>query len=268
MAGTFYPGKPKQLSAAVVNYLEQAGTTESLAAGEPAIDTGSSIKAIIVPHAGYRFSAPVAASAYARLLPQRERIRRVVMIGPAHRVRLTGVAVSGADAFRTPLGDVPIDRRFVESLLELPLVRELDRAHQGEHCLEVQLPFLQQVLDDFSIVPMVAGNIAPAAMVEILERVWGGPETLLLVSSDLSHYHDYATASELDQAAAAAIEALDPAALGERQACGRIPIRALLELARRHRLMPHTLDLRNSGDTGGPRDRVVGYGAWVFCEQN
>ena len=221
-------------------------------------------KAVIVPHAGYVYSGPVAAAAYALLAPARGVITRVVLLGPAHRVGFSGLALSSADHFATPLGRVPVDRAAVEQLSGLPQVQVLDAAHAHEHSLEVQLPFLQEVLCDFTVVPLVVGDAEPEEVGAVLDRLWGGPETLIVVSSDLSHYHDYETARRLDRATSQAVEALASEAIGHDQACGRNPIIGLLHVARKKGLTARTVDLRNSGDTAGARDRVVGYGAYVF----
>lgn len=223
-------------------------------------------KAIIAPHAGYVYSGPIAASAYARLRAARGTITRVVLIGPAHRVPVRGLAVSTADAFATPLGELKVDREMVAKLTELPQVTTLDEAHAGEHSLEVHLPFLQEVLGEVSIVPLAAGQATAEEVAEVLELVWGGAETLIVISSDLSHYYDYETARRMDAATTQAIERLRPQDIGFEQACGRVPIIGLLTLARRHGLQCTAIDLRNSGDTAGPKDRVVGYGAYVFEE--
>ncbi len=257
VAGRFYPGERSALERAVGDYL--AGAEPAEAGTEAAAP-----KAVIAPHAGYVYSGPVAANVYARLAPARQVIRRVVLMGPAHRVPLSGLAVSGADAFLTPLGPVPVDRAAVEAVLALPQVRLMDEAHEGEHSLEVHLPFLQRVLDRFAILPMVAGRAAPDAVAEVLELIWGGDETLILISSDLSHYHDYATARRRDAATSRAIEALKPEAIGPRDACGSMVIGGLLRVAERRGMHARTIDLRNSGDTAGSRDRVVGYGAYLF----
>jgi len=255
VAGSFYPSEPDRLAAAVRQYLAAAG-----AAGPRAP------KALIVPHAGYIYSGPVAGHAYARLEPIAERIRRVVLLGPSHRVPFRGLAASSATYFESPLGRVPVDVGARDAVLELPQVHVLDAAHEREHSLEVQLPFLQQVLPSFRLLPLAVGEASAPDVAQVLERVWGGEETLLLISSDLSHYHDYQTARALDAVTARAIESLDGAALDGDSACGRVPVRGLLEAARRRGLRPHCLDLRNSGDTAGPRDSVVGYGAWAFEE--
>lgn len=257
VAGSFYPAQARELSAQVSRYLAEA------AARRPA-HTGETPKALIVPHAGYVYSGPVAASAYARLIPARGKIQRVVLIGPSHRLAFRGLAVGTAEAWSSPLGAVMIDRPAVERLMALPMVVELDDAHAQEHALEVQLPFLQILLGDILLVPVVAGDAHPDEVAAVLDAVWGGEETLIVVSTDLSHYLDYDAARALDAATGAAIARLDESALGRGQACGRIPLGGLMVAARRHHLTVESLDLRNSGDTAGSRDRVVGYGAWAL----
>jgi len=254
VAGSFYPDRPERLSAAVQGFLAEAET--GLAPG-PA-------KAVIAPHAGYRYSGPVAGRAFAVLGPGAAVICRVVLIGPAHFVPIRGLAVPTVAAFRTPLGDVPLDRAAIEAL-DLPQVRLDDQPHAGEHALEVELPFLQAVLGEFALVPLVVGDATPDEVAQVLDRLWDGPETLLVISSDLSHYEPYGRAREHDAATAAAIEALDEAALGPGDACGHLAIAGLLIESRRRGLGVRRLDLRNSGDTAGPKDGVVGYGAWAFC---
>ncbi|MCU0895545.1 MAG: AmmeMemoRadiSam system protein B [Rhodospirillales bacterium] len=255
VAGMFYPANACELDAAVRVMLAEA---EPSAGGRP--------KAIIAPHAGYIYSGPVAASAYACLAPFAAGISRVVLMGPAHRVRVGGIAVSTAEAFATPLGPVPVDAAAVAAVGSLPQVVRLEAAHADEHCLEVHLPFLQDVLGSFSIVPMLVGDASAEEVAEVLDRLWGGEETLIVVSSDLSHYLDYDSAKRLDARTSRAIEAFAPGEIGMEQACGRIPMAGLLTLARRRGLSVTTLDLRNSGDTAGDRRRVVGYGAWLFSE--
>jgi AmmeMemoRadiSam system protein B len=253
VAGLFYPDDPQQLQQQLADYLHAAQPPDR----HP--------KALIVPHAGYVYSGPVAASAYRLLSGMRGEISRVVLLGPSHRVAFSGIAATGMAHFATPLGLVRIDRDAVRSLLALPQVRVIDEAHREEHSLEVQLPFLQTVLGDtFSLVPLVVGDADGASVAEVIEVLWGGPETLILISSDLSHYHDYRTAQHLDSATSRAIELLDPNAIDYEQACGRIPVSGLLAAARHHHLHATTLDQRNSGDTAGGRDRVVGYGAYAF----
>ncbi len=256
VAGRFYPRDPEELRSLVSTLLAQA---------PPA--TGPGPKALIAPHAGYLYSGPIAASAYAQFLPARDQIQRIVLLGPSHFVEVEGLATSSAEAFATPLGLVPVDVEAVRQARALPQVRELDAAHEHEHSLEVQLPFLQTVLGGFTLVPLAVGDATADEVSEVLDSLWGGPETRFVISSDLSHYYDLQTAHRLDQATAKAIEALKPGGVGEERACGRVPICGLLQAARRHGLRARTVDLRSSGDTAGPRDKVVGYGAFAFEEQ-
>lgn len=253
VAGMFYPAATEELRGQVRRFLAEAEAAD-----------GPPPKAIIVPHAGYMYSGPVAASAYARLRAARERLRRVVLLGPSHRVALRGLALSSAEYFVTPLGQIPLDPGARDLLQDLPQVRVLDLAHQQEHSLEVHLPFLQETLAEFSLVPLVVGEADAKEVAQVLDRLWGGEETLVVVSSDLSHYHDYATATRLDRATSDAIEMLRPEAIGHDQACGRNPVNGLLYTARKRGMQARTIDLRNSGDTAGGKDRVVGYGAYVF----
>ncbi len=221
-------------------------------------------KALVVPHAGYIYSGPVAASAYLRVAPAADRIRRVVLLGPSHRVPLRGIGVSSADAFATPLGLVRIDAEGRERVLAATDVAVDDVAHELEHSLEVQLPFLQTVLDHFTLVPLVVGDAIADVVVAALDLCWGGPETIVVVSTDLSHYHRYADAVGLDTRTAAAIVARRAAEIGDRDACGARPLRGLLRAAEERGLTVEQLDLRNSGDTAGDRERVVGYGAFAL----
>jgi AmmeMemoRadiSam system protein B len=252
VAGTFYPANPQQLHQMLDQYLNDA-------------EMGGKVpKAIIAPHAGYIYSGPVAASAYARLKKAHDRITRVVVIGPSHRVAFSGLAVSHAQSFITPLGFIAVDQEAVAAIARLPFVDYLEQAHTFEHSLEVQLPFLQEMLDDFKIVPIVAGDATPAQVSQVIEALWGGDETLIVISSDLSHYHDYATAKQLDKATSSAIEHLQYERLGSDSACGKVPVSGLLKLAREKSLTIKTIDLRNSGDTAGDKSSVVGYGAYVI----
>jgi AmmeMemoRadiSam system protein B len=224
-------------------------------------------KAVIAPHAGYVYSGPVAASAYALLSPLRGKIARVVLLGPVHRVWVAGLALPGVEAFETPLGRIRLDMDAVRELAALPQVETNFNAHAMEHSLEVQLPFLQTVLGDFKLVPLAVGGATPAQVAEVLEALWGGDETLIVVSSDLSHYLPYEEAREVDADTAEAILRLDGDLVGER-ACGAHPVNGLLLAAKRKGLKPHLLDLRNSGDTAGDRSRVVGYGAFAFTRES
>ena len=256
VAGAFYPANPAVLGRQVDGLLAAAA---AVPATQPAIHP----KALIAPHAGYQYSGPIAASAFARLAPIAARIERVVLMGPAHRWPFRGLAYPGAERLLTPLGAVPVDRAALAGLADLAEVRCLDAAFEGEHCLEVELPFLQRVLRDFRVVPLLVGAAPHAAVAQVLERLWGGDETLIVVSSDLSHYLGYADAMQVDRETTRVIEHLADGSLDHRAACGATPVAALLLAARRHGLHVRTLDLRNSGDTAGPRDQVVGYGAYA-----
>lgn len=252
VAGLFYPGAATVLAAEVDGLLAQASTTP-----------GPVPKALIVPHAGYPYSGPIAATAYARLKPAREVIRRVVLLGPAHRDWFEGLALPSAAAFRTPLGDVTIDHAAAQVLRALPQVTVRDDAHKAEHSLEVHLPFLQRLLPQFSLVPLAVGEASAEQVAGVLSAVWGGPETVIVISADLSHYHDYDSARRLDSATAEAIEQCNGGFLSGDRACGFIPIRGLLHEVSRRGLSVARADLRNSGDTAGGRKEVVGYGAWT-----
>ncbi|MEQ8344124.1 MAG: AmmeMemoRadiSam system protein B [Sneathiellaceae bacterium] len=253
VAGAFYPAAPAALRKQVDDLLAQA----------PDLDLPTP-KAIVAPHAGYLYSGALAARAYARLRPARDRIRRVVLLGPAHRVAFQGIALPTADSFLTPLGQVPVDRELVEAVAAMPQVHRLDAAHALEHSLEVHLPFLQRVLEDFTVLPLVVGPTEPLAVAQVLDRVWGGPETAIVISSDLSHYHGYDDARGRDSATAARIEALDFAKIDGHGACGAYPLNGMLLMARHRGLSATRIGLCNSGDTAGDRSRVVGYGAWAF----
>ena len=255
VAGSFYPGDPSALAAEVAAYLAEAST--SAAARAP--------KAIIAPHAGYMYSGPIAASIYGRLAPLAGLVRRVVLAGPAHRVYVSGAAIPDAQGFASPLGTVELDHAALERLRALAFVEVSDRAHALEHSLEVHLPFLQTVLGRFALVPVVVGDASPQEMALLFDTLWGGNETLIVVSSDLSHYLPYEAARGRDRDTAQAILNLE-ARLVPEEACGAAPINGLLEAARRHRMKAEMVDLRNSGDTAGGLDRVVGYGAFAFTE--
>jgi AmmeMemoRadiSam system protein B len=243
VAGMFYPADPGGLRRMIEGFLAEA-------------KPGPHPKAIIAPHAGYIYSGPIAASVYKRINP--DGISRVVLIGPSHRVPLRGLAASGSSAWRTPLGEVSV---------ECPdFIPVNDAAHELEHSLEVQVPFLQVVLNDFKLIPLVAGEASAAEVATVLEKLWGGPETLIVISSDLSHYESYQTARAMDSAAAKAIIELNVRGLDHDNACGLVPIAGLLYIAKQKGLRAELVDLRSSGDTAGPCDSVVGYGAFSFYE--
>lgn len=252
VAGLFYPESADALRITLQNLMRDArpGST-----ARP--------QALIAPHAGYQYSGPVAASAYATLAPWADAIRRVVILAPSHRVPFHGVATSGADAFRTPLGDVPVDRAAIDAIAELPGVQQRDEAFAQEHALEVQLPFLQAVLRAFRLVPLIVGDADGDEVAAVIEAL-RDPDSLIVVSSDLSHYQDYTTCQRRDRATTANIEAKQGQRIGPHDACGAYPVRGLLQAAREHAWQVRTLDLRNSGDTSGDRARVVGYGAYAF----
>jgi AmmeMemoRadiSam system protein B len=252
-AGTFYSDKPQELAAAVKAYIA--------AATPPA--TPKPPKAVVAPHAGYIYSGPIAGTAYAALAARGAQIERVILLGPSHRVAFSGLATSGADFFETPMGPVAVDRDAVASLVERGLAREVERAHENEHSLEVQLPFLKQLFPDARVVPLLAGDDDWNAAKRVLAELWGGDETVIVVSSDLSHYHDHATAKKIDAGTASSMETLAAGNIDHEQACGATGVNALLALAADKGLACTTLDLRNSGDTAGPRNRVVGYGAFA-----
>ncbi len=250
VAGLFYPANPDELHQQVSDLLASAS-----AAGEPPL-------ALIVPHAGYIYSGPTAASAYINLLPLRNKIQRVILFGPSHRVAFRGLATSSASVFTTPLGNIRLDVHATAQLNQLPQVQVFDAAHAQEHSLEVQLPFLQEVLDEFELVPIVVGDATTSEVAEVIDMAWQDESTLIVISSDLSHYHDYHSAQTMDQHTCKAIENLQADAIDVDDACGRNPIKGLLAVARQRGLKMHTLDLCNSGDTAGDRNKVVGYGAW------
>jgi AmmeMemoRadiSam system protein B len=256
VAGLFYPGVAQELAREVADLMasvQQAPATQPVP------------KAIVAPHAGYIYSGPVAASVYSQLAPARAQIRRVVLLGPTHRVAVRGLALPAATGFATPLGVVEIDLPAVAMLRCMPQITESAAAHALEHSLEVQLPFLQTVLEQFTLLPLAVGDASPEEVAQVLDKLWDGPETLIVVSSDLSHYLAYRNAQEVDRATADAILKLSTD-IGHQQACGATPLTGLMLAARQRGLRPSLIDLRNSGDTAGDRQRVVGYGAFAFYE--
>jgi hypothetical protein len=253
VAGLFYPDDPYELKAVVRAYLDRA----------PVPAAPARPKALIVPHAGYVYSGPIAAAAYRALEPNAGAVTRVVLLGPSHRVPVPGLAVPDVVAFDTPLGRVPLDAAVIAELRRLPQVHASDLPHRLEHSLEVQLPFLQMVLGSFTLVPLAVGDASPDEVAQVLDAAWGGPETLVVVSSDLSHYHGYADAQRLDRETAGALKRHDTK-LNDDHACGCRVLNGLMLVARRRGLEVQALDLRNSGDTSGDRSRVVGYGAFAL----
>jgi MEMO1 family protein len=253
VAGLFYPGIASEL----------AHDVHAMLAVAPAAKVVP--KALIAPHAGYIYSGAIAASAYATLITVAPRISRVVLLGPTHRVAVHGLALPGVEAFATPLGEIPLDLEAAQAITPLPQVSISPQAHAQEHALEVQLPFLQTALGDFKLLPLAVGMATPEQVAEVLELLWGGEETLIVISSDLSHYLPYELARSMDRDTAQAVLHLQQP-LSHEQACGGTPINGLILAARKHHLVPHLLDLRNSGDTAGSRDGVVGYGAFAFEE--
>ena len=257
VAGSFYPSQRRALSEQLHTLLAEAGRA--------AADPTARLKALIVPHAGYVYSGRTAAAAYALLAPLKEQVRRVVLLGPVHRVPVRGLALPQAEALATPLGEVRVDAEAVATVRALPQVVTSAAAHAREHSLEVQLPFLQAMLGDFEVLPLAVGDASAQQVAEVLEAVWGGPETLIVISSDLSHYLPYDTAQVVDHDTVARILALT-GPLTHEQACGGTPINGLLLKARRHGLQPRLLQQCNSGDSCGDHERVVGYASIAFCE--
>ena len=254
VAGTFYPNDPAALSAMIDNCLEETGPEGKNRATTPP-------KAIIAPHAGYIYSGEIAGSVYRQVAEAGAQIRRVVLLGPAHRVAFRGMAVPTVKHFRTPLGDIPLSADALEDIIDMPSVGYLDQAHEKEHSLEVHLPFLQQVLGEFELVPVVVGDTSKQEVAKLLERLWGGAETLIVISSDLSHYKSYDEACEIDRLTTQKIVNLDASLQGQ-EACGCRPVNGLLHYLKQQGLEIETIDVRNSGDTAGDKARVVGDGAW------
>lgn len=260
VAGAFYPGSRQVLSRDIETLLDAVApdTDQAISQAPP--------KAIVVPHAGYIYSGQTAASAYARLAAGRKSIKRVILLGPVHRVPVRGLALPGVDAFATPLGEIGLDQAAIALLAGMKQVVVSPAVHAQEHSLEVQLPFLQSVLDDFKLVPLAVGDATAAEVAQVLEVLWGGPETVIVVSSDLSHYLPYADARAVDLQTVRSILGMN-ASLTHSQACGGTPVNGLLLAAGKHHLHPQLLGLCNSGDTAGDRSRVVGYASFIFTEQ-
>jgi len=254
VAGSFYPKDVSQLSNMLKKYLSE----NTINIAPP--------KAIIAPHAGYIYSGQTAASIYSNIEQLKHKITRVVLLGPTHRVHVQGIALPSNTHFATPLGNISIDIQTLEQLEKYPYVQFMDAAHEQEHSLEVHLPFLQKVLDDFLLIPLLVGNAEPEQIATILNELWGGDETLIVISSDLSHFLDYETACNKDSDTSKLIENFDYKKIGSDQACGCMPMRGLLKLAKDKNMSIQTLNLCNSGDTASTKDRVVGYGAYALFE--
>jgi len=255
VAGSFYPDDPVVLTRSIDEmFFEVNGHTHN-----------TSPKALIAPHAGYIYSGPTAACAYALL--NAEKVKRVILLGPTHRVLISGLALPGTDAFKTPLGIIKLDQDAIQSIQSMLQVSTDNHTHALEHSLEVHLPFLQRKLGDFTLVPLAVGQARPEMVAEVLDRLWGGEETVIIISSDLSHFHAYERAQKIDAVTTESILKMEPIITHE-QACGATPINGLLTYAKKHQLKCELIDLHNSGDTAGPRDRVVGYGAFAFYEQD
>ncbi|MCW9030360.1 MAG: AmmeMemoRadiSam system protein B [Gammaproteobacteria bacterium] len=261
VAGMFYPADKQSLQNDIQQYLNQAKVD---------LEQLTKPKAIIVPHAGYIYSGPIAASAYKQIIPYKEKINRVILLGPSHRVAFHGLALPQADFFNTPLGNIPVDHKSMQLISDLPQVIVSDQAHQDEHSLEVQLPFLQEVLNDFSLVPLVVGDASRNEVAEVINRLWCSTDnrcdedTLIVISTDLSHYHNYNEAKQRDRATSDAILHLNAGLIGYDDACGRNGLNGMIKVAEEKHLSIELLDLRNSGDTAGDKSRVVGYGAYAF----
>ena len=253
VAGMFYPADKQSLKDDIQQYLEQAN-----------VELKIRPKAIVVPHAGYIYSGPIAATAFKQIIPYKDKIKRVVLFGPSHHVAFTGLAVPESDVFKTPLGNIQVDQKGIQLLSDLPQVIVLDQAHREEHSLEVELPFLQEILDEFTIIPLVVGDAERHEVAEVINRLWGDEHTLIVISTDLSHYHDYNEAKQLDRATSDAIVNLKPDLIGYEDACGRNGLQGMMTVAEEKNLSIEILDLRNSGDTAGDKGRVVGYGAYVI----
>lgn len=263
VAGSFYPGHSQMLADNIRVLLRQA---DSGIKSPIAPDSCSKPpKAIVVPHAGYIYSGQTAATAYSKLAKWHDTIKRVILLGPVHRVPVRGLALPDVDVFTTPLGEVKLDKTAIASVTSMKQVTVSYPAHAQEHSLEVQLPFLQSILDDFKLVPFAVGDALPQEVAEVLDTLWGGPETIIVVSSDLSHFLPYAVATEVDKSTVKNILDMQEN-LTHHQACGGIPLNGLILAAKKHHLHPALLDLCNSGDTAGDKNRVVGYAAFAFTE--
>jgi AmmeMemoRadiSam system protein B len=256
VSGLFYPDEPQILRDTIDTLLSQSAIKEQ----------STQVKAIIAPHAGYQYSGLTAARVYKQLQTLRDRIQRVVLLGPSHRVAFEGMALTEADFFETPLGQIKVNKDDYPQLLAMENMFVFEQAHVAEHCIEVQLPFLQRILNNFTIIPIVVGIADPHSVSNIIESLWGGDETLFVISSDLSHYQSYESAQQTDNETSRAILDLDFNAIQPNNACGCMAVNGLLNFAHRHPLTVKLIDQCNSGDTAGDKDKVVGYGSYLFEE--
>ena len=256
VSGMFYPDDPTELTDQISAFLNEAS-----------YDLLAIPKVLIVPHAGMVYSGSIAASAYRSLLQYRHVIRKVILLGPAHRTYIKGLGLPTVDQFQTSLGEINLDTKTIKNLVKkFPQVRFSDEAHADEHSLEVQMPFLQEVLGSFRLIPFVVGEASQKEVADVIHHLWGGEECLIVISTDLSHFHAYDRAVELDRITAEQIELFRGDKLWDHAACGRIPLSGLLQVAKEKWMSIQRFDLRNSGDTSGRKDQVVGYGAWGLFE--
>jgi AmmeMemoRadiSam system protein B/AmmeMemoRadiSam system protein A len=254
VAGTFYPADKEELTAMIDSFYANASD-------QPAVG-----KALIAPHAGYIYSGEIAASCYAPLRKRKNTISKVVLLGPSHYVGFMGMALPTVDFFTTPLGDIPIDKELHKKAIECEDTFTLDNAHLQEHSLEVHLPFLQKSLESFTLLPVVVGQCDPKLIAKMLHEVWGGPETLIVISTDMSHFKNYQDAQKCDQKTADNIVNFNIESIDHYDACGSAPVLGLLQ-AIKNKFKIKLIDIRNSGDTAGDKDRVVGYASFICDEQ-
>ena len=261
VAGSFYSADPQQLSSDILGFIEHANCHSINAYNNP---PDVPPKAIVSPHAGYIYSGPVAACAYKLLQPYAKKITQIIVLGPAHRLAFKGIATPAADFFTTPLGQIRVNNKNCKKAQQLNFINENNLAHKDEHSIEVQLPFLQTVLSDFEITPLLVGDCNHNDVTTLLQLFINEPDTLIIISTDLSHFHDYATAIKQDTLTSEAILSLQPDNIHYADACGRTPLSGLLTLAKQEHLHIDLLNLKNSGDTAGDKNRVVGYASYVI----
>ena len=255
VAGIFYPADVYQLKNDINGYLQHITDNNS---GKP--------KILITPHAGYKYSAQVAASAFAKLRPFKDKIKKVFLLGPSHRVYVNGVALPKEKSFKTPLGIIKVDSDIVEQISKTKPFKFKSTAHKNEHSLEVSLPFLQVVLGNFEIIPMLYGEANPHEIAQTIQPYLERDDSILIVSADLSHYLDYSTAKKVDEQTANNIK--EGKTVDHHQSCGATAINTALIMAQNFGLVPQMLNMANSGDVIGDKDSVVGYGAWSFEKNN